>query len=185
MSIRSEQSIIWEQVGSKLTQETSHHLTLAPILLLLGPATWIPETVKHRILEWKSRFDILQYVARWCPPLQIENVANYTPHDDSLVGSTEELLPRFNSKPDDGHVVKVARALVIAQRNSQKYRDRPWIRIKDDVTWLKAMYILLDSTILVHSGFPWVRSAGWNEAWEDSGYPKGFQTLPRATMATS
>ncbi|KAK2023934.1 hypothetical protein LX32DRAFT_627118 [Colletotrichum zoysiae] len=154
-----------------------HHLTLAPILLLLGPATWIPEKVKHRILEWKGRFDILQYVARWCPPLQIESVADYKPHDTFLGSSTEELLPRFHGKPDDGHVVKVARALVIAQRNSQKYRHRPWIRIKDDATWLKALYVLLDSTIMVHSGFPWVRSAGWDEAWEDSGYPKSVLNL--------
>ncbi|KAF4951993.1 hypothetical protein FGADI_7109 [Fusarium gaditjirri] len=154
-----------------------HHLTLAPLLLLLGPATWIPEKVKHRILEWKGRFDILQYVARWCPPLQIESVANYTPHDSPLVGSAEELLPRFHDKPDDGHAIKVARALVLAQHNSQQYRNRPWIRIKDDATWLKAMYVLLDSTILVHSGFPWVRSAGWDEAWEDSGYPNGILNL--------
>ncbi|KEY73959.1 hypothetical protein S7711_09455 [Stachybotrys chartarum IBT 7711] len=154
-----------------------HHLTLAPILVLLGQATWIPQKVKYRILEWKGRFDILQYVARWCPPLQIESVAKYKPYDASLADSKKELLPRFHGKPDDGHAIKVARALVIAQRISRKYRDRPWIRIKDYATWLKAMYVLLDSTILVHSGFPWVRSAGWDEAWEESGYPKGVPTL--------
>ncbi|KFA81605.1 hypothetical protein S40288_09380 [Stachybotrys chartarum IBT 40288] len=70
-----------------------HHLTLAPILVLLGQATWIPQKVKHRILEWKGRFDILQYVARWCPPLQIESVAKYKPYDASLADSKKELLP--------------------------------------------------------------------------------------------
>jgi hypothetical protein len=139
---------------------------------MLGSAEWIPKEVKHRILEWKGRLDILHYVVRWCPPLQVDNISSYTPHDTTLVSTTEELLPRFHMTPDDGHVIKVARALILAQRVSQKFHDRPWIRIRDDATWLRAMYILLDSTTLVHSGFPWVRTAGWDEAWEESGYPK-------------
>ncbi|KAK1239862.1 hypothetical protein MKX08_007304 [Trichoderma sp. CBMAI-0020] len=57
----------------------------------------------------------------------------------------EELLPRFISMPN-GHVVKTARALGLAQPLSQGYLDRPWIRIKDDKTWLNTQYLLLDRT---------------------------------------
>lgn len=154
----------------KLTDANSHHLTLTPLMLLLQEASWVPEKVKLRMLEWKGRLDVLSYVARWTPPLRVESVINYVPKDVTLVGSTEELLPKFHHLADDGHVIKTARALILAQRSSKKYIDRPWIRIKDDATWLRAMYLLLDST-KYHEGFPWVRSAGWDEAWKESGYP--------------
>lgn len=78
---------------------------------------------------------------------------------------------RFINMPDDGHVVKTARALGLAQRLSQEYLDRPWIRIRDDKTWLNTQYLLLDST-WEHPEFPWVRTAGWDEAWKDSGLPE-------------
>ncbi|RDW77841.1 hypothetical protein BP6252_05894 [Coleophoma cylindrospora] len=143
-----------------------HHLTAAPILLLINQASWIPAAVKLRVLEWKNRYDILHYVVRWCPPLRITSVASYVPKDIDLVDSTEKLLVRFHGMPDDGHVIKLARALVIAQHVSRKYGNRPWIRIEDDATWLRALYLLLDSTEK-NPSFPWVRSAGWDGAWKE------------------
>ncbi|UKZ69485.1 uncharacterized protein TrAtP1_010491 [Trichoderma atroviride] len=148
-----------------------HHLTIGPFLLLIQDAAWIPTSVKLQTLEWKTRFDILHYVVRWAPPLQLGGISSYTPKDTVLVNTWEELLPRFINMPDDGHVVKTARALGLAQRLSQDYLDRPWIRIRDDKTWLNTQYLLLDST-WEHPEFPWVRTAGWDEAWEDSGLPE-------------
>ncbi|KAL6789207.1 hypothetical protein J3E68DRAFT_444045 [Trichoderma sp. SZMC 28012] len=152
-----------------------HHLTIGPFLLLIQDAAWIPDSVKLRTLEWKTRFDILHYVVRWAPPLQLDSISSYKPKDTTLVDNLEELLPRFFNMPDDGHVVKTARALVLAQSVSQDYLDRPWIRIKDDKTWLNAQYLLLDST-WEHPDYPWVRTAGWDEAWKDSGLPETILT---------
>ncbi|PON26592.1 HypA protein [Trichoderma gamsii] len=148
-----------------------HHLTIGPFLLLIQDVTWIPDSVKLQTLEWKTRFDILHYVVRWAPPLQLGSISSYMPKDSALVKNWEELLPGFINMPDDGHVVKTARALGLAQRLSQEYLDRPWIRIRDDKTWLNTQYLLLDST-WEHPEFPWVRTAGWDEAWKDSGLPE-------------
>lgn len=153
----------------------SHHLTIGPFLLLIQDAAWIPDSVKLRTLEWKTRFDVLHYVVRWAPPLRLDWISSYTPKDTALVDNLEELLPRFLNMPDDGHVVKTARALVLARHVSQDHLDRPWIRIKDDKTWLNVQYLLLDST-WEHPDYPWVRTAGWDEAWKDSGLPETILT---------
>jgi hypothetical protein len=122
-------------------------------LLSIQDAAWISHSVKLRTLEWKARFDILHYIVRWAPPLQLDSIRSYTPKNTTLVNNWEELLPRFINMPDDGHVVKAARALALAQRLSQDYLDRPWIRVKDNMTWLKAQYLLLDS-IWEHPNLP-------------------------------
>ena len=120
--------------------------------------------MKVRLLEWKIRIDIIQYVARGCPPLQPDAIRNYTPKEKDLVSKPEDLLPRFHRIAEDGHNIKLVRALLIAQQISQKYVDRPWIRMDDDM-WLRAHYVLLDGN--EHIDPKWVRSAGFEEAWEE------------------
>ncbi|KAH7318698.1 HypA protein [Stachybotrys elegans] len=141
-----------------------HHLNAAPIFLSFNKQAWISQDMKIRLLEWKIRTDLLQYVARGCPPLQTERIRQYKPRDEKLVSRPEELLPRFHAIPDDGHTIKVVRALLIAQQLSLRYIGRPWVQITDDDMWLKIHYILLDSV----EGYEdrWVRSAGFEEAWE-------------------
>lgn len=39
---------------------------------------------KVRLLEWKIRLDLVQYAARACPPLLIDNIASYLPKDKKL-----------------------------------------------------------------------------------------------------
>ncbi|KAL7955685.1 hypothetical protein V8C34DRAFT_326934 [Trichoderma compactum] len=148
---------------------------IGPFLLLIQDAAWIPDSVKLRTLEWKARFEILHYVVRWAPPLQPDNIGSYTPKDTTLVENLAELIPRFFNMPDDDHVIKTARALILPRHVSQDYLDRPWRRIKDDKTWLNAQYLLLDST-WEHPDYPWVRTAGWDEAWKDSGLPETILT---------
>lgn len=121
--------------------------------------------MKVRILEWKIRIDVVQYIARGCPPLQPQSIRAYTPKDAELVSKPEELLPRMRMIIDDGHTIKLVRALLIAQEVSKKYADRPWLRIQDDEVWLKIHYLLLDGNEKIEPR--WVRSAGFEEAWNE------------------
>lgn len=75
-----------------------------------------------------------------------------------------DLLQRFHKIPDDGHTIKVVRALGICQELSAKYGDQPWIKIKNDDEWLTLHYSVLDGT--EHSGVKWVRTTGLEEAWK-------------------
>ena len=161
----------------------SHHNNLSPAFLWLKTQDWIPTAAKLRLLEWKLRTGILTFLSRGSPRFDMAALRAYVPRDirtgmaDKMVGGPEDLLPRLHAIPDDGHVIKVARALLLAQRASKPYLDRPrqqrpsWIRFEDDETWLKAHYALLDSVegADVESGKEprWVRSAGFDSAWDD------------------
>lgn len=121
------------------------------------------------MLEWKSRLDIVQYIARGCPPLNIDALTSFTPKQGPArsAKSPKDLLPLFHEILDDGHTIKVVRALLLAQALSQKYAGRPWIRIADDETWLKTHQVLLESTQGPQEPALWVRSAGFDDAWKD------------------
>lgn len=141
----------------------SHHLTSIPFFLALNKLDWISTASKASLLEWKLRMDVLQYVARGCPPLRREALL---PPKAGADQETRSLVPRFHRVVDDGHTIKVVRALLLAQRESQAWSGRPWIRIADDNDWRRAMHLLLSGV----EGGPsqlWVRSAGFDEAWKD------------------
>lgn len=144
----------------------SHHLNSAPIFLSFNKHAWIPTHIKTRLLEWKMRLDLINYVARRSPALQPDLLRTYRPRDGpDLVAKPKALLSRFHGIDDDGHIIKVARSLLIAQETLRPYADREWVRIKDDREWLAAHYLLLDA--VKGGGETWVRQAGFAEAWKD------------------
>ncbi|KAK2023977.1 HypA protein [Colletotrichum zoysiae] len=146
-----------------------HHINAAPIFLSINSKPWISTENKVRLLEHKIRMDLIQYAARGSPQLRLDQVRSYRPKDEDqgreLVSKLSDLLPRFHAIPDDGHTIKVARALGICQELSSRYGDRPWIRIRGGDEWLGLSYMLLDGT--EHSEMRWVRSAAFEEAWKD------------------
>ncbi|KHN94618.1 uncharacterized protein MAM_07524 [Metarhizium album ARSEF 1941] len=138
-----------------------HSLNSSMFLLCLDKPCF-PVSARLRILEHKMRYDVVQYVARGCPALSPSHVTNYDP-GERLVRRPEDLLPRYHGIIDDGHVIKAARSLLLAQRVSRKWAGKAWIRIAQDQDWLKAHYMLLKS--VEGQEPPWVRSAGFDEAW--------------------
>ncbi|KAF4464071.1 hypothetical protein FALBO_9102 [Fusarium albosuccineum] len=149
-----------------------HHVSSAPFFLTLNSMSWVPASVKARMLEYKIRIDLVSYIARGSPILHGDLLRNYTPKDSGkLVDKTEDLLPRVHNIVDDGHTVKLARGLIIAQRVSKPHEDKEWVKIRGDEEWLKTMYLLLDATEA--AGTMWVRAAGFDQAWDE---------IPRARM---
>ncbi|GJN86044.1 hypothetical protein PLIIFM63780_009621 [Purpureocillium lilacinum] len=151
-----------------------HHLTSAPFFLALNRHDWVPQAARVRLLEWKLRVDAVEYLARGSPPLRLADaLASYTPKgetDSTLVTQARDLLPRFHTVVDDGHTIKAARALLLAQQASRPYegKGKAWMRIEGEEAWTKVMYMLLRS--VEGEEYEWVRSAGFKEAWE--GMPK-------------
>lgn len=137
----------------------SHHLTSAPIFLTLNAQSWIPASTKIRLLEWKMRLDLVQYIARGVPTLHPDVLHTYRAPPGDQPG---DLLPRFHVIEDDGHTIKVVRALLIAQEETRRYATRPWVRIREE-DWVRVHYLLLRS--VEGQTMRWVRSAGFDEAW--------------------
>lgn len=59
----------------------SHHTNATPIFLSFNSMPWISTENKVRMLEYKIRMDLVQYAARGCPPLRLEDVKSYKPKD--------------------------------------------------------------------------------------------------------
>lgn len=66
---------------------------MAPIFLTFNKQDWISTEHKVRLLEWKIRMDIVQYVARGCPQLSVDKIADYVPKDKDAKPATGESRP--------------------------------------------------------------------------------------------
>jgi hypothetical protein len=113
------------------------------------------------------RLDLINYVARGSPPLHPEAIRGYRPIDEAAsaaVRGPADLISRFHDVLDDGHTIKVVRALLIAQELARKYADRNWIAIKSDDEWTRVHLMLMDSA--GGQDPRWIYNSGFEEAWE-------------------
>ncbi|GAP87573.1 putative protein [Rosellinia necatrix] len=141
-----------------------HHVNVCPLFLAINAQDWIPTAAKVRLLEWKIRFDLLQYAGRQCAPVSIDKITSYVPKEKTRK-PTADLMPRIFALHDDGHVSKLIRALSICQDISKKYEDQPWLKIKGDALWAKLNQMVVDS--VEGDGPTWVRGAGEDGAWKE------------------
>ncbi|KAI2633978.1 HypA protein [Xylaria nigripes] len=140
-----------------------HHVTVAPFLLTINAQSWIPRETKARLLEWKIRFDLVEYAARSCPEATLEKITSFVPKPEARVPKSE-ILSRIRALTDDGHVSKLLRSMGICEEASKPYEDKDWMMIKGDEVWTKLGQILLEAA--EGEGPTWVRGAGLAEAWE-------------------
>ncbi|KOS18894.1 Oxidoreductase AflY [Escovopsis weberi] len=145
-----------------------HHLNACLFFVSINQLPFITDDQKARLLEWKMRFFAIHYIALGAPPLDLESVmASPVPQDQShnTISKPEQLFTRYHKIVDDGHTIKVVRALLVAQEFSKKYAGKEWIRLADDEAWLKAHGVLLRGT---ESGSPrWVFGVGFDDAWKN------------------
>ncbi|KAI6838676.1 hypothetical protein KC340_g3891 [Hortaea werneckii] len=124
-------------------------------------ADWISEANKCRLLEWKVWNDLAMYASRKCPDIRLDLVRNHQPTQPSAWDSIED---RACALEDDGHTSKLIRALAHGQNVCRKYEAREEFRVKHD-DWLQMAHSVIDSVDVGDSR--WVRSAGFDEAWEN------------------
>ncbi|KAI0006931.1 hypothetical protein F4779DRAFT_594277 [Xylariaceae sp. FL0662B] len=140
-----------------------HHLNACPLFPFINSQDWISTENKIRLLEWKIRLDLLQYADSGCPPLAFDRIVKYVPKDNGS-GPESELLRRIHSIEDDGHAVKLFRAVGVGQKVCEKYEDKDWAKIKGDL-WTKAQHLVVES--VESPGERWVHGAGVPAAWKD------------------
>lgn len=68
---------------------------------------------------------------------------------------------------DDGHAIKLFRAIGVGQQVTKPYESKDWVKIKGDL-WTKIGHLVADS--VESPGPTWVRSTGFDEAWKVSGH---------------
>lgn len=72
---------------------------------------------------------------------------------------------------DDGHAIKLARAIVVCKNIMTKFESARWAKIGGDV-WLKIMHLVADSTQVPEGVERWMESSGFEEAWKVNESPR-------------
>ncbi|KFY85054.1 hypothetical protein V500_08756 [Pseudogymnoascus sp. VKM F-4518 (FW-2643)] len=127
--------------------------------------SWISDETKCRLLEWKGRLDLVMYVSRGTPPLLKEEIEAYAAETGKDV-TWEKLGERlYNDKRDDGHAVKLLRALGTAE---QVCKGLEGGRVQKE-QWLGIGRMVVDSVEAVQGSdqSAWARSVGFDKAWDD------------------
>jgi len=136
---------------------------------------WISTANKIRLLEWKARNDLAMYASRRSPDILLDEIESYKPKHPSSESADPwaGVFERIGRFEDDGHAAKLIRALAHGQSVCAPYEDREEFRVKNR-HWLQLGHMVVDS---VEAGEPtWVRSAGFDEAWEE------IEDRPRAQL---
>ncbi|CRG87360.1 hypothetical protein PISL3812_04377 [Talaromyces islandicus] len=139
-----------------------HALNCSIFFSAILDRSWISPRTKVRLLEWKGRMDLLLYVSRGTPPLDLEEITHYP-----ATRNWKELFDTGNTHPsDDSHIVKLVRAIVNGERVCKPLESQGKatnFMIKGDA-WLKVGNMVIDSTL---SDKRWIFGNGFDEAWEE------------------
>lgn len=146
-----------------------HCVNLGIFLKVFADLPWLDLAAKARLLEWKVRMDLIIYVNRGCPELRIDEIQDYIPRrSDSM--NWEEIIDRSKKIPDDGHVVKMIRALKQGHDISLPLEavEDPSISlpIRNEM-WLKVANMVLDSTQdAVKVPDKWLLGPRYDQCWQ-------------------
>lgn len=77
----------------------SHHVNSAPIHLVINAQSWIPPETKARLLEWKIRYDLVEYAARGVPELSLDQIKAYQPRAQRTNPSISGKSPSNRARP--------------------------------------------------------------------------------------
>ena len=124
---------------------------------------WLSLEERCRLLEMKGRIDLAMYVSRRTPDLLLDEIREYKPKNPD--DGWEEIFKRVDSFEDDGHTSKLIRTLAQGSQICKPYEGEG-----DDVFPIKGKMFLQLGHMVIDSverpGDNWVRSAGFDQAWE-------------------
>lgn len=107
---------------------------------------YLTQKTKLRLLEWKGRLDLLLYASRASPDLLLDEVTQYPAKND-----WPAVFARSVTHPsDDGHLVKLVRALANGEKACQPYESQgPQVMPISGDMWLRIGNM---GEFTVHSG---------------------------------
>ena len=170
-----------------------HNVTSSIFLTVLARQPWIKIEDKARLVEYKTRLDLVWYAASAAPEVDLKNLLNYEPTASKGMDWCQ-LYQAVNQHHDDGHVAKFIRGCKNGQdatlpfekltgsqangihdsacnngANGTEVSHDPadFLPVKGDL-WLKLAQICYDSThAYVDGGKKWVWGAGFEPMWKD------------------
>ncbi|KAL1974800.1 hypothetical protein VTN31DRAFT_5004 [Thermomyces dupontii] len=126
---------------------------------------WISPKSKARLLEMKSRMDLLNYVSRHAPRLYLNEISDYP-----IKRNWEELFAAgITDSQDDGHAVKFLRAIANGEQACKPYEDRATqlgFMVQKDM-WLKIGNMFIGSISHPGKSSRYINNSGFDESWEE------------------
>jgi len=105
------------------------------------------------------------YASRRSPVILMDEIIQYVPKDmEAGGGEWKGIFNRLFEYKDDGHAVKMGRAVAHAELVSRGWEDQEWCKVRN-FQFLMIGNMVVDS--VEDEGEPWVRNAGFEEAWKD------------------
>ncbi len=127
--------------------------------------SWLSTPNKVRLLQWKGYIDLAMYASRRSPALLLEEISLYSPARlEAGDAEWKGIFTRLFNFQDDGHAVKLGRAVRNGELQSKGYEDEDWAKVKGFM-WEKIGNMVIDS--VEDTGVHWARSVGFDEAWKD------------------
>jgi hypothetical protein len=127
--------------------------------------SWLSTASKVRLLQFKGYIDLTMYASRRSPALLLEEITNYVPAKlEAGEAEWKGIFQRLFEYQDDGHAIKLGRAVANGEQVSKEYEDEKWAKIKGFM-WEKVGNMVIDS--VEDTGVRWARSVGFEEAWKD------------------
>jgi hypothetical protein len=123
---------------------------------------WLSDVSKRRLLEWKGRMDLVMYASRHSPNLLLGEISDYK----TVSSSSRDAFTRVRAYPDDGHASKLVRAFAHGAVVCESFEEKKDFRIKRE-HWEKLGDMVVDSVEGTGEEANWVRSAGFEEAWDN------------------
>lgn len=146
-----------------------HHVNCGPIFVTLANAEWMDSKTSARLLEWKIRMDLLEYVARGSPSIDVDKLRAYVPREEtSRCKMPDEFFKRLHAlgADEDGHAIKLARAIEICRRVCRPYKGRPWVLLDEDRGDYEAVLRLVVDSVET-GGERWLSSRRLDELWKN------------------
>jgi Questin oxidase-like len=125
--------------------------------------SWLSTANKVRLLQWKGYLDLAMYASRRSPALHLSEITDYVPAKPSS-SDWNGIFTRLFVFEDDGHAVKLGRAIRNGELVSGKWEGEDWAKVKGEM-WQKIGNMAIDS--VEDTGVHWARSVGFEEAWKD------------------
>jgi hypothetical protein len=127
--------------------------------------SWLSTASKVRLLQWKGYIDLAMYASRRSPALLLEEITTYVPAKlEAGEAEWKGIFQRLFEYHDDGHAIKLGRAVANGEKVSKGYESEDWAKIKGFM-WEKVGNMAIDS--VEDTGVRWARSVGFEEAWKD------------------
>ena len=156
-----------------------HCINSSVFLSILVNQPWLPDSVKLTLINHFGRMVVNMYVSRGCPKLELDQVKTYVPKVRARSNPWLSVLDRVMQLGDDGHAVKMVRALLHGEKVTRKYWEEEGFEVTGGL-WANLADMCFDS---LEEGEPsWVRSTGFDEGWEKIEPRKRYDEIPDAKL---